>query len=70
MDELDYMIEEAINPAFEDELRMSLLDDILNESSLFKLMAMKKSILDSPLRSDQGLNVALGRRIEAVNNND
>lgn len=69
MEEIDYLIEEALRPTFEDELRMSLLDDIVSEESLFKLKAIKTHIAESPLRGDQGINAAINRRIETVSNN-
>lgn len=69
MEEVDILIEEAINPSYEDELRMSLMDDIIVENSIFKLNAMMTHLNDSPLRGDVGLKVAIERRINYVRSN-
>ena len=59
-------VEDALNAEDVDVLTMSLLDDICNETSLFKLKRVKLVLADSPLAKHPGLSNALNRQIERL----
>ncbi len=59
-------VEDGLNAGDVEEITMSLLDEICNETSLFKIKAMKRAVADSPLAKHAGVLSALNRQIDRL----